>query len=192
MTYDVRRTISVRIMLHGPWLEMRFPKRNLALRRMHNDIEPTNVQFHEHVEVIDLSTCSIDIQPDNLPTKRIWSKKYPIRIRANTRKPFSTEEATQKMAAHADIKDEAEMDDDEEMQDAKESLDDDEEVNFDKAAIEIGEDKIFYLFARTAREKEEWFNHLLIAAKFMEDWEHQNPKEGAKYDPDYETYKVLG
>ena len=74
LTYDVRRTISVRIMLHGPWLEMRFPKRNLPLRRMYNDKEPSNVQFHEHVEVIDLSTCSIDLQPDNLPTKRIWSK----------------------------------------------------------------------------------------------------------------------
>ena len=33
----------------------------------------------EHVEVIDLSTCSIDIQPENLhTTKQIWSKKYPI------------------------------------------------------------------------------------------------------------------
>ena len=61
LTYDVRRTISVRIMLHGPWLEMRFPKRNLPLRRMHNDKEPSNVQFHDHVEVIDLSTCSIGV-----------------------------------------------------------------------------------------------------------------------------------
>jgi hypothetical protein len=90
LTYDVRRTVSVRIMLHGPWLEMRFPKHNLPLRRMHDDVEPT-VEFHEHVEVIDLSTCSIDIQPENLPTKRIWSKKYPIRIRTETRKPFSTQ-----------------------------------------------------------------------------------------------------
>ena len=80
LTYDVRRTISVRIMLHGPWLEMRFPKRNLPLRRMYNDKEPSNVQFHEHVEVIDLSTCSIDLQPDNLPTKRIWSKVSPFVI----------------------------------------------------------------------------------------------------------------
>ena len=38
LTYDIRRTISVRIMLHGPWLEMRFPKRNLPLRRMCTDL----------------------------------------------------------------------------------------------------------------------------------------------------------
>ena len=37
---------------------------------MYNDAEPSNIQFHEHVEVVDLSTCSIDIQPENLPTKR--------------------------------------------------------------------------------------------------------------------------
>ena len=52
------------------------------------------------------------------------------------------------------------------------------------------EDKVFTLFTRTAREKEEWFNHLLVAAKFMEDYERQNPKEGSPVDPDYETQKV--
>ena len=59
----------------------------------------------------------IDLQPENLPTKRIWSKKYPIRIRANTRKPYSTQEATKKMAAKKDIKDEAELDLDKEPED---------------------------------------------------------------------------
>jgi hypothetical protein len=29
-----------------------------------------------------------------------------------------------------------------------------------------------------------------VAAKFMEDWEHQNPKDPAKVNPDYETQKV--
>ena len=65
---------------------------------------------------------------------------------------------------------------------------------FDKASIimtdEDDDKKVFYLFTRTAREKEEWFNHFMVAAKFMEDWEHQNPKEGASYDPNYETFKV--
>ena len=80
-------------------------------------LELTNIEFHEHVEVVDLSTCSIDLQPENLPTKRIWSKKYPIRIRPNTRKPYSTQEATKKMAAKKDIKDEAELDLDKEPED---------------------------------------------------------------------------
>ena len=33
LTYDVRRTVSVRVMLHGPWVEFKFPRRNLPLRR---------------------------------------------------------------------------------------------------------------------------------------------------------------
>ena len=70
LTYDVRRTSSVRIMLHGPWIEMRFPKRNLPLRRMYDDVEPKKVEYHDQVEVIDLSTCSIDLLPENLPSKR--------------------------------------------------------------------------------------------------------------------------
>ena len=92
LTYDVRRTSSVRVMLHGPWIEMRyntfssttlwkensgmtdfcrFPKRNLPLRRMYDDVEPKKVDYHDRVEVIDLSTCSIDLLPENLPSKRL-------------------------------------------------------------------------------------------------------------------------
>ncbi len=43
---------------------------------------------------------------------------------------------------------------------------------------------------RTSREKEEWFNRFLVAAKFMEDWESQNPKDQTKVNPEYETQKV--
>ena len=78
------------------------------------------------------------------------------------------------------------------MLDAKENLEDDNggcditsvdkhHETFDESAIlpdSENEDKVFTLFTRTAREKEEWFNHFMVAAKFMEDWEHQNPKEG--------------
>ena len=70
LTYDVRRTMSVRVMLHGPWVELKFPKRNLPLRKMHDDIEPKNVTFHDYKEVIDLTNCSIEIIPENLPSKR--------------------------------------------------------------------------------------------------------------------------
>ena len=85
-------------------------------------------KYQQHKKITDKFSF-IDLQPDNLPTKRIWSKKYPIRIQASTRKPFSTEEATQKMAAHDDIPDEAESKandtDEDEMLDAKEHLDED-------------------------------------------------------------------
>merc|ERR1712018_503528 len=72
----------------------RFPKRNLPLRRMYDDVEPKKVDYHDRVEVIDLSTCSIDLLPENLPSKRMWSKKYPIRIRTNMRKQTASNSET--------------------------------------------------------------------------------------------------
>ena len=88
-------------------------------------VDILQIELFSHVIIFFFT----DLQPDNLPTKRIWSKKYPIRIQVGTRKPFSTEEATQKMAAQDDIPDEAESKanetDDDVMLDAKEQLDDD-------------------------------------------------------------------
>ena len=54
--------------------------------------------------------------------------------------------------------------------------------------------KTFYLFTRTSREKEEWFNRLMVGAKFMQDWNHQNPppERQVKPAPNYETFKVKG
>ena len=306
LTYDVRRTSTVRLMLHGPWIEMRFPKRNLPLRRMHDDVEPTKVDFHDQVEVIDLSTCSIDLLPENLPSKRMWSKKYPIRIRTNMRKQTVTNsETSKKMQAKVDSKDSSpdtvteqdrtildetngattkendteptyqrsletefnqsksgdlnnvertrgndekqnntvNMDDEDIFSDAFEDdmtpnvrptslpvkligkeLKDCDIVNLESENIhkkdkddlasgpvgpepsvkssvteteiddsspkEENPNKTFYLFTRTGREKEEWYNRFMVAANFMEDWEHQNPKSGEKIDPNYETQKV--
>ena len=70
LTYDVRKTSSVKVTLHGPGLELRFPRVNLPLRRTHDDVEPAKVDFHDRFEVIDLSTCSIELLPQNLPSKR--------------------------------------------------------------------------------------------------------------------------
>ena len=338
LSYDVRRTSTVRIMLHGPWIEMRFPKRNLPLRRMHDDVEPKKVDYHDQVEVIDLSTCSIDLLPENLPSKRMWSKKYPIRIRTNMRKQTALNSETSKQmkakTSHDgddsddehrhfdDGKDETKnefegdttnriithpslnspiqrsletmgqgnrqskydkdkpkilgislskdgskasnnehFDDEDFFIDAfddewtaeqpsqnKEnssimetpnqrpttlavpSRKDDSIENCDNENIEsdnIGSEtdgvkniedpdgpssafkagvvasqsedslskeenpyKTFYLFTRTGREKEEWYNRFMVAANFMEDWEHQNPKSGEEVDPNYETQKV--
>lgn len=59
---------------------------------MYDDIEPRNVTFLEQKEILDLTNCTIEIVPENLPTKRIWSKKYPIKIRTLVRKPFAESE----------------------------------------------------------------------------------------------------
>jgi hypothetical protein len=346
LSYDVRRTSSVRLMLHGPWIEMRFPKRNLPLRRMHDDVEPKKVDFYDQVEVIDLSNCSIDLLPENLPSKRNWSKKYPIRIRTNMRKQtVSNSETSKKMKAKVHNHPSKDSDDDQEISKSSDSNDKEININvesptpeeilqqsemrtaiqkslethapskygeanlenqqsrrallddlnnvserseilededffidafdnewtsttncisdkYSSAIPDLGENtlnkrpnslpvqstgtdnrnnfdilnqesdlssekdnttltttnpdqpisksssdvmdsqadgpytkeenpnKTFYLFTRTGREKEEWYNRFMVAANFMEDWEHQNPKSGEKADPNYETQKV--
>ena len=72
LTYDVRRTVSVRVELYGSWLELRFPKRNIPLRRMFDEVEPDveTMAFYEHKEVIDLTTARISLLPESLPSKR--------------------------------------------------------------------------------------------------------------------------
>ena len=83
LSYDIRQTVSVLMELYGSWVELRFPKQNIPLRRMHDEVEPNidDISFYEHKEVIDLSAATISLLPENLPKKRIWSKKYPIEIK---------------------------------------------------------------------------------------------------------------
>jgi len=42
------------------------------------------------------------------------------------------------------------------------------------------ESRTFYLFARTSREKEEWYNRFVVGADFMRDWNRQNPSSVEK------------
>ncbi len=57
-----------------------------------------------------------------------------------------------------------------------------EEKNLDDFEVLGEESKTFYLFARTSREKEEWFNRLTVGSKFTQDWNQQT-------NPHYETFK---
>ncbi|XP_059098666.1 testis-expressed protein 2-like isoform X2 [Tigriopus californicus] len=221
LTYDVRRTMSVRVMLHGPWIELKFPKRNLPLRRMYDDQEPTNMVFLDQKEIIDLTNCAIDLIPENLPSKRIWSKKYPIRIRTNQRKPPTDLETSQEIEKPDSTQndpalfkddgltlgeDEPDQEEREEMMfdavgdvddydksERREDLTNDEpDIQSSFVLVQNERFKTFYLFTRTSREKEEWFNRFMVGARFMQDWNHQNPPRERQINPDqhYLTFKV--
>ena len=146
---------------------------------------------------------------------RIWSKKYPIKITTNVRKPCQeTEDSSNEIVPPK----EANLDPAEASQTCKEASDspssgedsmdtrslghvDDEEEEMHDAVGDGEEDdfeilpeskRSFYLFTRTSREKEEWFNRFMVGAKFMQDWNHQNPpkERTIRPDPNYETFKV--
>ncbi len=61
--------------------------------------------------------------------------------------------------------------------DEKASKDDRDEEPFEILGEET---RTFYLFARTSREKEEWFNRLTVGCHFMRDWNAQNPPPSSK------------
>ena len=184
-TYNVLKTSTVKVSLHGPWIEIRFPKRNLPKRRMYHDEEPSAVHYHGEFEVIDLSTCSIELLPKNLKTGKIWNKKYPIAIHTNTRKPLSEDAKT--MVAHHRRTFCAQPPKNSDTPFHSWHLlagGTDENDTTPSAENPDPIQETCYLFARTSREKEEWFNRFVVAANFMQDWENQ--KKGQNLD----TFKV--
>jgi len=57
------------------------------------------------------------------------------------------------------------------------------EANEEEFEVLGEESRTFYLFARTSREKEEWFNRFTVGANFLRDWNRQNPQEDPKNEP---------
>ena len=70
------QTIYVLFFFQNFW--KRYNRVYSNFRRMYNDADLTNIEFHEHVEVVDLSTCSIDLQPHLACALRRFFKNYVL------------------------------------------------------------------------------------------------------------------
>lgn len=92
----------------------------------------TKVSFARH-DHFDLTGSNISLTPPTLSPKRIWSKKYPLCIALG--RPGEQQE---------EVKELSEEDVTKQKVKAQNSLD---EVN------------VLYLFAKTGRQKEEWYQH---------------------------------
>eukprot|EP00096_Caligus_rogercresseyi_P011577 TRINITY_DN4583_c0_g1_i2.p1 TRINITY_DN4583_c0_g1~~TRINITY_DN4583_c0_g1_i2.p1 ORF type:complete len:947 (+),score=280.63 TRINITY_DN4583_c0_g1_i2:129-2969(+) len=183
LTYDVRWTVSVLVELYGYWIEMRFPRKNIPLRRMHSEQEPDleSMNFFEH-QVIDLTTAEICLMPDNLPAKWMWSKKYPIQIKTFSKKKQTSTEGPETGEDHKVNGKPAKTQSDE---DSSPEDDEEEDENQDSDV------RTYYLFARTGREKEEWYSRFRAAANFMKDWQNDNPNPGSPVDRKHTTFKQM-
>lgn len=82
--------------------------------------------------------------PQNLARKRVWNKKYPIRV---------------ELAKQDDFMSKAEADRALEEKGTQEGSQDGGRLASDRELPTI------YLFGRTGREKEEWFRRILLASK---------------------------
>jgi len=104
----------------------------------------------EHQWTIDVSKCTLILKPDDLPVRRMWNKKYPIKLiipknlLVKRKINLSLEELTLS------------------MNDILEGVD----IHSDDTEITKNlEDEEIFLFGNTGREKEDWFYRMQLCVK---------------------------
>ncbi|NWI80246.1 TEX2 protein, partial [Dryoscopus gambensis] len=138
-------THSVLAVLDGSTLKLSYPKSNIP-RRATFEEEILDAVFVSH-RCYDLTDAKVFLCPPSLARKRTWNKKYPICVLL----PEPAEGEGRSSEEH-----DTELQGDEGTR---------------KVAVsgqDIPEDcreRCLYLFGRTGREKEEWYQHLVQASR---------------------------
>lgn len=163
-TYEVRNTVSVRVTIEHHMLKVEYPEWNIPKRLNTDEVIDPNLKFLFHSDHIDLSTARISLLPDGIAGKRMFSKKYPIEIRQGglgdrmatlpRRKLRSSEPAA---TPDSDVEDS--------FHDVSELEPDD----MFKMEVDRADPRVFYLFARADREKEDLYKSLVDAHHFLTD-----------------------
>uniref|UniRef100_A0A0L8GX32 SMP-LTD domain-containing protein n=1 Tax=Octopus bimaculoides TaxID=37653 RepID=A0A0L8GX32_OCTBM len=142
--YHINKTNSVYVRLEGVTLRLSTPKTNVPKRAMFDEnlSNPTFINQRHY----DLNSCRVFLLPAGLVKKRLWSKKYPICIDLTRNSACKSAPSLQKKP----LKDNA----------SSPSTD----MGFEVISTELLNPTILYLFARTGREKEEWYNRFHAAS----------------------------
>ncbi|KAM8961644.1 testis-expressed protein 2-like [Pelodytes ibericus] len=144
-TYHPALMHSAFVTLEGATLKRSYTKTNLPRRAKFGEDIPEAV-FVSH-QVNDLTNAQVFLYPFGLAKKRIWNKKYPICVR---------------------------LCDTEEMSSTNQDGDDTDVLagepqrpNPENSRTLLGDCKgvILYLFGRTGRQKEEWYQYLVRASQ---------------------------
>jgi len=162
-TYDVRNTISVRVSVELHYLKIEYPEWNIPKRLSTDEIIPSDLKFLYHSDHVDLTRAKISLLPDGIAGKRMFSKKYPIEIR-----PLSFNESQQPQSLLKNRK----------LSRSKESINSEDSDIFkdvvgtppkNSPTSETPDRQVFYLFARSDREKEDIYKVLTDAHHFLTD-----------------------
>jgi len=189
-TYQVKNTISVRVTVEHHILKIEYPEKNISMRQCADEVIPVDLKFHLHTDHIDLSTASIRLLPDKLANSKKFKKKYPIEIRPNglVKTGFNVVLPTYKCSefekdeelsefesvdgsplsnspAHSSILDHQAQPSQTptklaDRQDSTRSLLPDQDKH---------DNKSYYIFARSDREKEDIYRALLDGHYFLQD-----------------------
>ncbi|NWW47663.1 TEX2 protein, partial [Pedionomus torquatus] len=153
-------THSVLATLDGATLKLSYPKSNIP-RQATFEEEILETVFISH-RYYDLTDAKVFLCPSSLARKRTWNKKYPICVLLHN--PVD-------MECRSSEEHDAELQRDEGM----------------KKVPVPGQDvpgdckeKCLYLFGRTGREKEEWYQHLVRASRGTPSSSHGEARTGEK------------
>lgn len=146
-TYHATLTQSVFVRLEGSIIRLSKPNHNIARRAAHNEPKP-DVNYISQ-KIYDLTNGRVCLVPQNLARKRLWNKKYPICIELGRQDDFMSKAESDRWESSdgSNTKDTG-------AQDRRPST---------------GRDLTLYLFGRTGREKEEWFQRFLSASRLKVD-----------------------
>lgn len=140
-TYHATLTCSVFVRLEGSTLRLSKPSKNISRRAIYNESKPDEVFVSQ--KIYNLVDCKVTLVPRSLARKRLWNKKYPICLELAYQEDFMS-------------KAQVEKDSNEEKGDSSSQ---------DGGKVLGNREQVLYLFGRTGREKEEWFQRFLRASK---------------------------
>ena len=138
--YHINQTFSIFVTLDGTKLRLQRPKNAVPRRGMHD--EKLNTAVFIHQRHFELKGSRVLLQPPELIRKRMWSKKYPVCLALAEKGTKTVPDAL------VDSSDIAET-----------------ESGFQVVSEEACDSSVLYLFARTSREKEEWYRRFQAATE---------------------------
>ncbi|XP_076001321.1 testis-expressed protein 2-like isoform X2 [Genypterus blacodes] len=152
-TYHATLTTSIYVRLEGSTIRLSKPNHNITRRATHNEPKP-DVKYISQ-KIYDITNSKVYLAPQSLARKRVWNKKYPICIELAKQDDFlSKAEGDRLEASDSSTLTTVTKDRGESAGGAQE-----------RGPSSSSRDLTLYLFGRTGREKEEWFQRILLASK---------------------------
>lgn len=171
--YHATLTHSVFVRLQGSVIRLSKPNHNIARRAAHNEPKP-DVSYVSQ-KIYDLSNSKVSgwsraeappgrssdvgrnllqvyLMPPNLARKRIWNKKYPICIHLGKQDDFMSKAEGDRLEGGGE----------------------------ERSSCSSGRELTLYLFGRTGREKEEWFQHFLAASRLKAELKRASAVTGTR------------
>ncbi|KAG7219047.1 hypothetical protein INR49_019354, partial [Caranx melampygus] len=163
--YHATLTHSVYVRLEGSIIRLSKPNHNIARRATHNEPKP-DVNYVSQ-KIYDITNSKVYLMPPSLARKRVWNKKYPICIELGKQDDFMSKAEGDRCEASEGVH----------VSDRGEASGGAQERGISSSS---SRDLTLYLFARTGRQKEEWFQRFLSASRFKADLRKTSIVAGSK------------